>query len=339
MPGRAKKDGAPKAHETHPHFDGIWKDALTRWFPDCMRLLWPRTYVQVDWRIAPIFLDKEINSLRRIIKRDVLHVDHLAQVHLRDGKNALLLIHTEVQAGPIGSNLALRMLRYRIRLMEKHPDHAHFSCAILLDRERGGDTRTYQALMAGSELTFTFPVVNLAAWSERREELQQIAPNNSFAVVVLAQLACRATRQDEARLVSKLELAKLLKYWGYGSELRASLLIIIDSLLILPKALENTFYDALTQIEEPDTMHYISSIERIYWGRKIAETKDESRAAGRREGEQIGIAQILQAQLQQKFGPLPDWASDRIQRADTETLQRWAVNVLQAESLQSVFDH
>jgi len=37
------------------------------------------------------------------------------------------------------------------------------------------------------------------------------------------------------------------------------------------------------------------------------------------------------------FGPLPDWALARIAQADTEALQQWALNVLQAERLEAVF--
>ena len=196
----------------NPDFDGIWKDALTRWLPDCIALFWPEVHVQIDWHIAPVLLDKELQSLRKINKRGVKYVDHLAQVQLRGGSMALLLIHIEVQAGSVSPNLAQRMMMYRFRLMEKHPRHRHFSCAILLDRAHGADTERYRAAVGNNELLFTFPVINLAKWAARTDELRDIAPKNPFAVVILAQLACRATQASaESRLVSKLELAKLLK--------------------------------------------------------------------------------------------------------------------------------
>lgn len=335
----------------NPDFDGIWKDALTRWLPGCVELFWPDVHGQVDWRVAPVLLDKELQSLRKINKRGVRHVDHLAQVQLHGGGVALLLIHIEIQAGIINHDLAHRMLAYRFRLMEKHPRHSHFSCAILLDRAHGPDTESYRAAVGNNELLFTFPVINLAKWAARADELHRIAPTNPFAVVILAQLACRATQASaKSRLVSKLELAKLLKYWGYDIDLRTSLLRIIDSLLLLPEELDNDFFNTLTQIEDEQTMAYITSIERIYWQRHIDERKQGWLEEGLSKGEQLGLAKgeqlgqrhgaanVLQTLLQQKFGTLPDWAADQIHQADTGTLQRWALNVLSAETLQAVFE-
>ena len=44
----------------NPDFDGIWKDALTRWLPDCIELFWPEVHAQIDWQVAPVLLDKEL---------------------------------------------------------------------------------------------------------------------------------------------------------------------------------------------------------------------------------------------------------------------------------------
>ena len=221
------------------------------------------------------------------------------------------------------------MLRYSVRLLEKHPRHKHFSCAILLDRAKGPMAEVFDANMINSQLRFSFPVVNLASWAEHLEKLYALAATNPFAVVVLAQLACRATQPDETRLVTKLELAKLLKLWGYGSEQRNNILRIIDSLLILPDPLEEDYYEHLTRIEDEQAMHYISGIERIYWNRKMAE---------REQGwEKQGVSSVLRAQLKQKFGALPDWAETRLNEADTATLNQWAINVLQADTLEAVF--
>jgi hypothetical protein len=40
--------------------------------------------------------------------------------------------------------------------------------------------------------------------------------------------------------------------------------------------------------------------------------------------------------LERRFGPVPDWARDRIAAADTETLEEWGVRVLDAGSLEAV---
>ena len=64
---------------------------------------------------------------------------------------------------------------------------------------------------------------------------------------------------------------------------------------------------------------------------------------GREEGQAIGLAEgvrsVLQDQLSEKFGELPESVSEQIRRADYSQLQRWAKRVIDAESLeQIVFD-
>ena len=310
-------------------FDSAWKRALNLWLPDCFHLFWPDIFHQIDWTIKPEFLEQELNKLQTSVKRGITCVDKLVRVHFRNGQNALLLIHIEIQAGRGGPSLAQRMLRYHNRLLENHPDHIHCPCAILLDRTRGPNVETLRIPMLGGEHLFRFPVVNLGAWAGRQPELHAIAPNNPFAVVILAQLTSRATRPDQDRLVSKLELAKLLKLWGYTEGQRIDLIRVIDDVLRLPEALEDSFYTALTTIEDPHIMEHLNSFQRV----RLRREKAESEEKGRHEG----IAQVLHTQLSQKFGTLPGWVDQRIQQADAVVLQRWAISVLTADSLDVVF--
>jgi hypothetical protein len=66
----------------------------------------------------------------------------------------------------------------------------------------------------------------------------------------------------------------------------------------------------------------------------------EGRQEGRQEGEQMGRrageAALLLRLLERRFGPLPDWAKDRIAGADTVTLEEWGLRVLDAGSLDAV---
>ena len=57
---------------------------------------------------------------------------------------------------------------------------------------------------------------------------------------------------------------------------------------------------------------------------------------GRQEGRQEGEAALLLRLLERRFGPLPDWAKDRIASADTVALEEWGVRVLDAGSLETV---
>ncbi len=67
----------------------------------------------------------------------------------------------------------------------------------------------------------------------------------------------------------------------------------------------------------------------------------EGRAAGLAEGEakgqRLGMAKTLKNLVQHRFGDLPDWAADRIDRADVDSLEGWACRVLDATVLEDVF--
>jgi len=321
-----------------PHFDGLWKEALQLWLPECLALFWPHIHQQIDWTTPPVFLDKELKRLDRILKHGAQHVDLLAQLRLNTGDDALLLLHLEVQAGHIHSGFVVRIFRYRIHLLEKYRDQAILSCAILLDREQGPDTATFRHGGFGDHLIFSFPVVNLAQWRHRMAKLKALAPTNPFVVVVLAQLEYRATAPDATRLVSKLRLARSLKQWNYDEATRKMLLRILDGLLLLPEPLEDQFIETLEQ-EDAVMMQLLTSADRVLLRREKAAGLEEGRQEGRREGKLEGASTLLETQLQRKFGSIPDWAAIRIAQADVESLRQWALNVLDAERIELVFEN
>ncbi len=49
------------------------------------------------------------------------------------------------------------------------------------------------------------------------------------------------------------------------------------------------------------------------------------------------MAKTLKNQAQRRFGDLPDWAVDRIDRADVDTLESWSYRVLDATDIEGVF--
>ncbi|MBF0294499.1 MAG: DUF4351 domain-containing protein [Magnetococcales bacterium] len=57
----------------------------------------------------------------------------------------------------------------------------------------------------------------------------------------------------------------------------------------------------------------------------------------RQESEQKGEAKILARQLQRRFGSLPTWASEKIAKATSQSLEEWSLRLLDAQSLEEVF--
>ncbi|NYT25186.1 DUF4351 domain-containing protein [Alcaligenaceae bacterium] len=161
-------------------------------------------------------------------------------------------------------------------------------------------------------------------------KLKAMAPTNPFVVVVLAQLEYRATAPDATRLVSKLRLARSFKQWNYDEATRKMLLRILDGLLLLPEPLEDQFIETLEQ-EDSVMMQQLTSADRVLLRRE--------KAAGLKEGKLEGASTLLETQLQRKFGSIPDWAAARIAQADVESLRQWALNVLDAERIELVFEN
>ncbi len=69
-------------------------------------------------------------------------------------------------------------------------------------------------------------------------------------------------------------------------------------------------------------MPYVTSAERF----------------GIEKGFQQGEFALLQRLLARRFGPLPEDLRIRLTSASTDQLETWAINVLDAKSLDEVFD-
>ena len=67
------------------------------------------------------------------------------------------------------------------------------------------------------------------------------------------------------------------------------------------------------------------------------EGKVEGRREGKLEGRLEGKCGLLEKILTRRFGPLPDWAKQRLASASSEQLDQWAERVLEAKSLQDVW--
>lgn len=101
--------------------------------------------------------------------------------------------------------------------------------------------------------------------------------------------------------------------------------------VLLPRALphaEIPKFDDLLEIKDRLTDHSRS------WSHQW---KMEGLAEGRKEGLHEGQAAILRNLLQHRFGSLPDTVQQQINHASSQQLEAWALNLLDAKSLNDVF--
>ncbi|MBF0437110.1 MAG: Rpn family recombination-promoting nuclease/putative transposase [Magnetococcales bacterium] len=66
-------------------------------------------------------------------------------------------------------------------------------------------------------------------------------------------------------------------------------------------------------------------------GEQVGEKK------GEKKGEKNEASKILTRQLQRRFGTVPDWANEKIAKADLPSLEDWSLRIFDAQSLDDVF--
>lgn len=158
-------------------------------------------------------------------------------------------------------------------------------------------------------------------YRDRWDELE--SSRNPFAVVVMAHLKAIETAKDQkSRFKWKLKLVRRLYDQGYDRQDILELFRFIDWLLNLPEVLEAQFWQEINSFEERRQMQYVTSVERI----------------GFKKGRQEGQANLLKRLLIHRFGELPNWVEERLSSATTKELERRGERLMDASSLEEVFD-
>jgi len=276
---------------TSDDYDSPWKDILETYLAEFFAFFFSQIHAEIDWTRPPVFLDKELQQVVRDAELGRRLADKLVRVWRRDGAEAWVLIHIEVQ-GQEEAVFPQRMFVYHYRLFDRY-NRPIVSLAVLGDDRATWRPDQFTLGLWGCETRFTFPVVKLLDYRSRRAELE--AGRNPFATVVLAHLTAQETRQDMSeRARAKLHLTRRLYDLGYTRTDIINLFHFIDWLLRLPDELEQQFWQEMEQWEEVRRMPYITSVERI----GIKKGWEQGQTEGLRQGLLAGIALGLEL----KFG-------------------------------------
>jgi hypothetical protein len=228
-------------------------------------------------------LDKELQQIAYDAAVRKRLADKLFKVWRRDGKEAWLLIHVEVQ-GQRERGFAERMFVYYYRIRDRH-HRPVVSLAVLCDEHPDWRPDRFVYNNLECELEFRFPMVKLIDYRPDEAALEQSA--NPFAAVILAQLKVLETRHaPDTRWQWKLRLIKGLYDRGLNRDQVRQLFRVINLMLALPPELEQSFRTDLERFEEAQRMPYVTSIERL--------AREEGHKEGRQEGRQEGVAEGLQ---------------------------------------------
>ncbi len=303
-------------------YDSPWKEALEQWFPECMALLFPDIYREIDWGVPYIFMDKELQKVVRDGKLGRRYADKLVKVTTLDGTATWVLIHIEVQ-GDSETGFSHRMYTYNYRLYDRYQIDI-VSLAVLADDTRSFRPGGFRRARWGCETEFRFPAVKLLDWAKDLPALE--ANDNPFAIVVLAQLNAILQRDGQQRKNAKLQLIRMLYHRGYDKQQILELFRVIDWILQLPPELELQLEQDISRFEEEQKMPYITSIERI------GEQRGEQR--GHRQGQSGLLHSLLQAKFRDAYSQAH---REQVDQADSEAIAAWSLRILTAETIEDVF--
>lgn len=304
--------------------DSPWKEALSEWFPDFLALLFPEIHADVDWSRGHGFLDTELQQIAPDAETARRYADKLVKVCTLGGVETWVLIHVEVQ-GEAQRDFAERMYVYHYRLRDRYGVQV-VSLAVLTDTASDFRPSFYRDARWGCELSFRFPIVKLLDWQEPDRWQTLESSDNLFALVAMAQIRAKASRDVDERKAWKIRLIRLLYEKGHGRDIILRLFRIIDWMIRLPRDMEREIWKETRKREERKRMVYVTSVERIGIEKGIE------------QGIKQGEAAMLLRLLERKFGrEVAEVHRDRIEQADAETLLTWSERILTSERAEQIF--
>jgi hypothetical protein len=308
---------------------------VEEYFQDFMEFYFPSAAKQVDWTREYRFLNNELRQVVRDAELGRGRVDKLVEVPIVDGWVRWVYVHVEVQASR-DADFKRRMFTYNYRIFDRY-DRPVGSFAVLGDEDPKWRPEKFGYEVLGCRMQLDFPVVKLLDYEGGLESL--LDQENVFALVTAAHLMTKKTRGDENdRLDAKFRLTRLLFERNWDRQRIIDLFAIIDWMMRLPDGLDHKFMQQLHSLEEEEKMQYVTSVERIAREQGWEDGLKEGRQEGWQEGRQEGEIRLLRRQLNHRFGELPDWVEMKLSEASAETIEDWAENLIEADSIEDVFE-
>lgn len=269
---KSKQNSDAEQKKERADYDGLWKDAIERFLPQLIKRVLPDLYDDIDFSVKPEFLS---NELRDSVQRDnnaAVYVDELIKLTLKNGKSAWVLLHIEVQ-GPGGDAISRRMFHY-MTLIYAHHREMPVALAILTSRRSSEVIGEYSVENHyGTKLSYTYNCFEVYA----QDDDMMLQSDNPFDLIFYAvKNASKDSQKKKYALL--LNLVKLLASKGWSEDDRRDLFnFIIRAVNLTDVELQQKFVAEIKGGE--NNMAELTFVEKYF--------KDEGRAEGRAEGEQL----------------------------------------------------
>ena len=213
------------------------------------------------------------------------------------------LIHLEFQSYN-EPDMAWRMLDYRALLEQAYRvEPAQFLLYI------GEPPLRMPGGITGTDLVYRYGVLDI-----RDFDGDELLNSNQAGDVVLAFL-CRGGEQRARAIIDRLK-----SHSPQARQRGLRLFLILSDL----RPLTEPFY------QEIESMSFLIDEETHPYLKRVL-------ARGEVRGELRGERKIVHRMLESRFGPLPDWAEQRLEAADLPMIDRFADRILSADRLDQIF--
>ncbi|MDM8522748.1 hypothetical protein QUF80_05185 [Desulfococcaceae bacterium HSG8] len=241
-------------------YDSPWKDILTAYFEQFTIFFFPDLALKIDWSRGYDSLDKELRQITREAETGGRLADKLFRVWKKNGEEAWVLAHAEVQAQK-KTDFPRRTFVYNYRIYDVY-ERPVVSLAVLADDNPGWRPCVYSHKLWGCRMAIRFRMVKILDYGKNLKELEK--SDNVFAIAVAAHLRTMETKKDaRKRFHYKIGLTRELYRRGFGKSDIINLYRFIDWIMRLPEDLEKIYHQEIIKFEEERKMQYVTTAERI----------------------------------------------------------------------------
>lgn len=267
--------------------DALWKGIIEDCFEEFLHFFYPVEAEEVDWSVAPIFMDKELAKLSQKSRTKGRTADKLVKVRLKNGRDRWILVHVEVQGYPDGT-FPLRMYQMRIRIGENHgPDVV--ALAILTDDDPSFCPEFYEEKTWDNHLIYRWRSYKLL---ENPPETFADRGNIFWVVMAIAYRRLKKGRlRDQDLLDFKLELLAELSKRPMKPQKLGHLQNFIEMYVTFEKQeFTDTFERKLESINKNVPA---MSVTELKIQEKTRQAMRKGRQEGRQEGLEISVERLL----------------------------------------------
>ncbi len=262
--------------------DALWKGLLEGFFEEFLHFFYPVESGDVDWSVAPEFMDKELAKISPKSPTKGRTADKLVKVRLKNGQQRWVLIHVEVQGYP-DPDFAHRMYQMRIRIGERYGIEV-VALAILTDEDPAFCPEIYEERTWDNQLTYRWRIYKLL----QNPPSPIVGHQNIFGAAM--SFAYRRLKQgrlkDEFLLELKLGLIEEFSKIPMSAIKMQNLQTFVESYV----SFANPKFDHIFEqkLSELNKIEPVMSLFELKMEDRAKKAERQGRKKGRQEGHQEG---------------------------------------------------